>query len=256
MPGRHRRPVSVVEAAVLVAAGLTATVLAIPAMADGPRVANFEHDQLRCTKLADVSACDDALRSKPGNLQLTVAKADALLHGGRAADAILVYRHAQALQPTDEGIKTKLADAESQRQGLVSICQGTAGAASVDACQAALLHGAPDEFALLRRKGVLLQGIDRPDPALDAFIAADVLNRGDKSVALAIVTLTARTGRKDALALAARGSALLTLGRPAEALQALQQARSLAPGLPGIEAQLARAGQAARQQAKPSAGSR
>jgi tetratricopeptide (TPR) repeat protein len=262
MPGRHQRLVCASRATVLATALLAATVFPTPGAAEGPSNGTpklldaFEHDVFRCTTLADVSACDDALRTKPDNLQLLVAKGDALLHGGRAADAVLAFRHARALQPTNEGIKTKLADAESQRRGLVSICESTAGAASVDVCQAALLHGAPDEFALLKRKGVLLQSMGRSDPALDAFIAAAVVNRDDKSIALAIVGLTDRTGRKDALALAARGSAFLTLGRPTESLQALRQAQTLAPALPGIKDQLARATQAARAEAKHPAGSR
>jgi len=260
MPGRQQRPVCAVKAAALATA--VSVVIVLPAAADTPAngklspAESAEQNALRCTKLADVSACDEALRTKPDNLQLLVAKGDALLHGGRTADAMLVYRHAQQLQPNDERIKTRLADAESQRQGLVAICEGTAGIASVDACQAALLHGAADEFALLKRKGALLQSMDRSDPALDAFIAADVIKQDDESVALAIVTLTDSTGRRDALALAARGSALLTLGRPAQALKALQQAQALAPALPGIKAQLARAARAAREQEKHPAGSR
>jgi tetratricopeptide (TPR) repeat protein len=218
--------------------------------------AKFQHDQLRCTRLADVSACDEALRAKPESLQLMVAKGDALLHGGRVADAVVAYRHARQLEPADEGIKTKLADAESQRRGLVTLCEGTAGAASVDACQAALVHGAADEFILLERKALLLQRMDRSEPALDAYIAAAVIKQDDRAVALNIVALTDSTGRKDALALAARGSALLTLGRPTESLEALLQAQTLAPALPGIEAQLARARQAARAEPKHPARSR
>jgi tetratricopeptide (TPR) repeat protein len=218
--------------------------------------AKFQHDQLRCMRLADVSACDEALRAKPESLQLMVAKGDALLHGGRVADAVVAYRHARQLEPADEGIKTKLADAESQRQGLVTLCEGTAGAASVDACQAALVHGAADEFILLKRKALLRQGMDRSEPALDAYIAAVVIKQDDRAVALNIVALTDSTGRKDALALAARGSALLTLGRPTESLEALLQAQTLAPALPGIEAQLARARQAARAEPKHPARSR
>ena len=191
VPGGHQRRVRASKTAVLATASLAATVLSNPAAADGPHAA--------------------------GNMQLMVAKADALLHAGRAADAIILYRRAQAVQPTNEAIKTRLADAESQRHGLVSICESTAGAASVDACQAALLHGAPDEFRLLKRKGILLQSMDRSDRALDAFIAADVIRQDDESVALAIVALTDRTGRKDALALAARRSALLTLARAEQA---------------------------------------
>jgi tetratricopeptide (TPR) repeat protein len=212
--------------------------------------AKYQHDLLRCTKASDVSACDDALRSKPDDPQLLVAKGDAFLHGGRAADALGVYRHASELKPDDESIKAKLADAESQRQALASKCQGDADAAAVEACQAALLRGAPDEFVLLKRKGILLQSVDQPEQALDAFIAADMLKQDDKSVALAIVALTDSTGRKDALALAARGTALLTLGRAAESLTPLRAAQTLAPALPGIKVQLARAEQAARAEAK------
>lgn len=212
--------------------------------------AKLQHDLLRCTKVSDLSACDDALRSVPDDPQFIVAKGDALLHGGRAAEALQTYRHADKLKPDDEAIKAKLTDAEAQRQTLVSQCEGNADAAAVDACQAALIHGAPDEFGLLKRKGILLQSIDRPEQALDAFIAADVLKQDDRSVALAIVALTGSTGRKDALALAARGTAFLTLGRPTESLPALRQAQTLAPALPGIKEQLARAEQGARQEAK------
>lgn len=212
--------------------------------------AKLQHDLLRCAKLADVSACDDALRSKPGDPQLTVAKGDALLHGGRPAEALLIYRHAAELLPGDAGIQAKLATAESQRQTLVSQCEENAGEAAVAACKGALLQGAPDEFALLKRRGILLQSMDRAEQALDAFIAANILKQDDKSVASAIIALTDSTGRKDALALAARGSALLALGRPMQSLPVLRQAQTLAPALPGVKTQLALAEQAARIETK------
>jgi tetratricopeptide (TPR) repeat protein len=219
-------------------------------LGNAQEAAKLQRNLLRCTKVADVGACDEALRSKPGDPQLTVAKGDALLQGGHPAESLLVYRRAAELVPGDEGIKAKLATAESERETLVSRCEGGAGTAAVDACEAALLHGATDEFTLLRRKGIVLQSMDRPAPALDSFIAANILQQGDKSVALAIVALTDSTGRKDALALAARGSALLTLGRVTESLSALNQAQTLAPGLPGIKSQLALAEKQARAEAK------
>ena len=49
--------------------------------------AKLKHDVMRCTKFFDVNACDDALRSKPGDPELLVAKGDALSHEGRPADA-------------------------------------------------------------------------------------------------------------------------------------------------------------------------
>src|SRR3984885_4566694 len=212
--------------------------------------AKLQHSTMRCTKLSDVSACDDALHMKPDDPQLVIAKGDALAHGGRPADAILVYLHAGGLVPADEVVKSKLAAAESQREALVSQCEGNADAAAADACQAALLRGSQDEFALLRRRGILFQSLDKPEQALDAFIAANVLKQNDRSVALAIVALTDSTGRRDAMALAARGSSLLTVGRATEGLQALRQAEALAPALPKIKAQVAQAEQAVREEAK------
>ena len=219
-------------------------------LGNAQETAKLQHSVMRCTKLADVSACDDALRSKPDDPQLVTAKGDALAQGGHPSDAILVYLHAGSLLPGDEAVKSKLAVAESQRETLVSQCEGSADAAAVDACQAALLRGSSDEFALLRRKGILLQSFDKPEQALDAFIAANVLRQDDKSVSLAIVALTDSTGRRDALALAARGSSLLTLHRASDALQALRQAEALAPGLPKLRAQIAQAEQASRAESK------
>jgi tetratricopeptide (TPR) repeat protein len=219
-------------------------------LGNAQETAKLQHSVMRCTKLSDVSACDDALHMKPDDPQLLIAKGDAIAHGGRPADAILVYLHAGGLLPGDEMVKSKLAAAESQREALVSQCEGNADAAAADACQAAILRGSQDEFALLRRRGILLQSFDKPEQALDAFIAANVLNQNDKSVALAIVALTDSTGRRDAMALAARGSSLLTVGRATEGLQALRQAEALAPALPKIKAQVAQAEQAAREEAK------
>jgi tetratricopeptide (TPR) repeat protein len=207
--------------------------------------AKLQHALLRCTKAFDLSACDEALRSKPDDAQLIVAKGDALAHEAKPAEAIAVYQRAAGLLPGDEAVKSKLAAAETQRATLVSQCQGGADAAAADACQAALVPGSPDELTLLRRRGILLQSMDQPEQALDAFIAANVLQHDDKSVALAIVALTDSTGRKDAVALAARGTSLLTLGRAEEAVQTLHQAATLAPALPGIKTEVAQAEQAA-----------
>jgi tetratricopeptide (TPR) repeat protein len=219
-------------------------------LGNAQETAKLQHSVLRCTKLADVNACDDALRSKPDDPQLVVAKGDALVQGGHPSDAILIYLHAGSLLPGDEGVKSKLAVAESQRETLVSQCEGSADIAAVDACQTALLRGSPDEFALLRRKGILLQSFGKPEQALDAFIAANALSQDDKSVALAVVALTDSTGRRDAVALAARGSSLLTLHRAGDALQALRQAEALAPGLPKLRTQIAQAEQASLAESK------
>jgi hypothetical protein len=40
--------------------------------------AKFQRNQLRCTRLADITACDEALKFKPDDPQLLLAKQDAL----------------------------------------------------------------------------------------------------------------------------------------------------------------------------------
>jgi tetratricopeptide (TPR) repeat protein len=208
--------------------------------------AKRERNLLRCTQLADVSACDEALASSPDDPAVVIAKGDALLRANHPADGLLVYRRAAELNPESQEIKSKLATAESQRQALIARCENGSGTAAIEACQSALLPGAGDEFQIYKRKAILLQSIDRPEQALDSYIAANALKQDDKSVALAIVALTQSTGRQDAMALSALGSALLALGRATEALPVLRQTQSLSPTLPGIESQLKTAERLAR----------
>jgi hypothetical protein len=49
--------------------------------------AKFQRNQLRCTRLADITACDDALKFKPDDAQLLTARADALAAQRSAASA-------------------------------------------------------------------------------------------------------------------------------------------------------------------------
>src|SRR5215468_7918020 len=46
--------------------------------------AKFQRNQLRCTRLADITACEDALKFKPDEVPLLIAKGDALMQGNRA----------------------------------------------------------------------------------------------------------------------------------------------------------------------------
>jgi tetratricopeptide (TPR) repeat protein len=157
------------------------------------------------------------------------------------ADAVAVYQHAVSLSSASDTVREKLATAQAQRQLRLSQCQNGSGTPALQACEAALLHGAEDEFEIDKREGILLQSVNEPEQALDAYVAASVLKQDDQTVALAIVALTRSTGRKDALALQALGSALLTLGRPSDAAAVLTEARGLTPTLPGIAAQIERA---------------
>lgn len=212
--------------------------------------AKLSHNLLRCNKLGDVEACDQALILKPDDPQVTVAKADALVKAKRPAEALETYRRALQLAPGDAVIEQKIASTEAQRRTLENTCMNTTGQPALQACQASLVPGAKDEFALRKRIGILLHAANQPSEALDSYIAAHLLQQSDKSVALAVVTLSASTGRKDVLALASRGSALLTLGRAMEALTPLRQALAVSPDLPEAKQQLAQAERLAQQEAR------
>jgi cytochrome c-type biogenesis protein CcmH/NrfG len=94
--------------------------------------AKLQRNQLRCTRLADVTACDDALRSKPDDEQLLLAKGDALMQGNRPADAAAAYRHASQLKPGDDAAKTKLAAAEALQANITQTPEGASQVAAAD----------------------------------------------------------------------------------------------------------------------------
>jgi len=73
-----------------------------------------KRDSARCVTRADVDACNDAIRRNPGDPELLVALADALVRARRPADAIRHYRRAAVLAPNMPGLKAKLADAENR----------------------------------------------------------------------------------------------------------------------------------------------
>lgn len=75
--------------------------------------AKIARNQLRCTKLGDIAACEEALRAKPDDVALLIAKGDALMQANRPGDAATAFRHVAQLKPGDEVIKTKLANAEA-----------------------------------------------------------------------------------------------------------------------------------------------
>jgi predicted Zn-dependent protease len=212
--------------------------------------ARVSRNLLRCSKLGDINACDDALKLKPNDPDILLAKGDALLQASKPADAELIYRKAKQVAPDNPKITAQLAAAQAQRQAFLSSCQKSDGDTALQACQAALQRGADDEFAVHSRMAQLYQQRNQPAPALASYIAADALKRGDRSVALGIVALTDANPRKDAVALAARGSALLTLKRGTEALASLRQAQGLAPAMPDLRAHIANAQALANAEAK------
>jgi tetratricopeptide (TPR) repeat protein len=121
---------------------------------------------------------------------------------------------------------------------LLKRCIDGDGDAALQACKSVLVKGAPNEFETTVRIALLQQSTNQASQALDSYIAANSLRHGDKGVALAVLALLQSTQRKDAIALAARGSSLVTLGRAHEALASLRQAKALQPELPDLDQQI------------------
>jgi len=212
--------------------------------------ARVSRNLLRCSRLGDLAACDEALKLKPDDVEMLIAKGDAQLKAGKPADALQTYQRAKQVAPDNAKAGTQLAAAQAQRLAALSTCRTGSDDAALAACQAALLRGADDEFAVHTRLAQLYQQRNQPAAALRSYIAANALKRGDRNVALGLVALTDGGGNRDAVAWAARGSALLTLQRGSEALSAFQHAQTLAPGMPELRAQLAQAQTLAARESK------
>jgi|HubBroStandDraft_6_1064221.scaffolds.fasta_scaffold00726_7 tetratricopeptide (TPR) repeat protein len=192
----------------------------------------------RCTREHEVTACDEVLSQQPNNTKMLIAKGDALMKERRPAEAWKAYIRASELAPDDTALTGKLQALRSQRQALVKRCTDGDGDAALQACKSVLVKGAANEFEITVRIALLQQSTNQASQALDSYIAANSLRHGDKGVALAILALLQSTQRKDAIALAARGSSLITLGRAHEALAPLRQAKALEPELPDIDQQI------------------
>jgi tetratricopeptide (TPR) repeat protein len=208
--------------------------------------AELRRSLVRCAQLADLQACDAAAAEQPGNADIAFAKGDALIKSNRVDEAIAAYSHAAQLAPDNALIASRLQAAQSQRQAMQHSCTDESGEPALRACQAIMTRGSPNEFDLTLRMAFLQQSVNRPAQALDSYIAANSLRPGNTAVALAMLALIDSTQRQDAVGLAARGSALMTLGRAADAVTALKGASALAPGMPDIERQLAAAEDQAR----------
>ena len=183
----------------------------------------------RCIELSELVSCAAALSMQPNDPRLLVAEGDALVQSRRPGEAIGVYRNAVRSGAAADEVGPKIAVAQGQRLSVLHECETETGAAAERACQSAWLPGAPDEVMVFKRRGLLLQNDNRPDAALDAYLAAARLAPRDRDVARAVVASSGGTDRADAPTLTARGAALLTLGRPAEAIPFLREALRLAP---------------------------
>jgi tetratricopeptide (TPR) repeat protein len=192
----------------------------------------------RCTEFSELVSCAAALGMKPNDPRLLVAEGDALVHSRRPGEAIGVYRNAIKSGAVQDSVDPKIAVAQAHRRSLLHECETEAGAAAERACESAWLPGAPDEVMVFKRRGLLLQNDNLPGASLDAYLAAARLAPRDRDVARAVVALSGSTDRSDAPTLTARGAALMTLGRPADAILSLREALRLAPDYAGAKVRL------------------
>jgi tetratricopeptide (TPR) repeat protein len=194
--------------------------------------AKVRRNLLRCLQLADVAACDAALEARPDDSQILAAKGDALAAGGKLGDALAAYGRVLEIAPDNTVAVAGVEAVEKKRADALAACFATAGGAdALSGCELALIPGAPDEFDIQQRRGLLFQRTGDNARALDAYLAAADLRRDDRATAAAVVALADSTGRSDYVTLVARGAALTTLDRPADAIRVLRRARSLAPDL-------------------------
>jgi len=198
----------------------------------------------RCTQLSELVSCDAALSMRPNDADLLIAEAEVLVQLKRPGEAIGVYRNAQRAGAREDLVKQKIAAAQLQRQTLVRTCMTQAGDVGIRACESAWLPGAPDEVAMFKRRGLLLQD-GSPATALDAYMSAARLAPRDRDVARAVVDLSGNLDAKGAAILTARGAALITLHRPQDAAIPLRQAVKLAPDMIEARNLLRQADQAA-----------
>jgi tetratricopeptide (TPR) repeat protein len=191
----------------------------------------------RCTLLGELVSCAAALNMKPDDPELLVAEADALVQLKRPGEAIGVYRNALRWGAAEDAVNKKIAVAQSERRSFLDVCETQEGETAEHACESAWLPHAADEVTVFKRRGLLLQRDNQIPAALEAFMAAARLAPRDRTVARAIIDLSAGI-EGDASILLARGAALMTLGRPGEAIVTLREALRLSPELSAAKERL------------------
>jgi tetratricopeptide (TPR) repeat protein len=192
----------------------------------------------RCIDFSELVSCAAALSMKPNDPRVLVSEGDVLVQLSRPGEAIGVYRNAIKSGALQDSVNPLIDVAQRHRRSLLHECETGAGAAVERACESAWLPGAPDEVMVFKRRGLLLLSDNQPGASLDAYMAAARLAPRDRDVARAVVALSGDTDRSDAQTLTARGLALMTLGRPADAIVSLREALRLAPDYAGAKLRL------------------
>ena len=154
---------------------------------------------IRCVKLkgdAAIAACNEGLKVNPKQPELLTGRGNAWMDMGRFGNAILDYEAAIAWEPKNRNAAEKLRIARTERKVRMAQCFKEDGLDGLNACDAVLLKGAEDEFAVQKRRAELLQRMGREKEAIGAYRAAAVLNPADDQIKKALAALTTRSEEK------------------------------------------------------------
>jgi hypothetical protein len=168
--------------------------------------------RIRCTRLADLAACDQAANGTASDADMFVIAGDSLLRASRPVAAATLFARAMAVAP-NEGTAARLRSAQLDSERLHALCQQADIAGALTACEAVLEHGAFDELALRKRVAALARARGENAQALDQYIAAATLQANDEAIARNIVELADLLGRSDATTISARRDALAVIAR-------------------------------------------
>jgi tetratricopeptide (TPR) repeat protein len=149
---------------------------------------------IRCTTLkgeAALTACNEGLAVAPHNADLLTGRGNVWLGKDRIVDAIADFKAALAADPGNRDAADGLRLAGVKRKIKVTQCLQFDDRDGLAACDAALEKGAPDAFAIQKRRAELLHAMHREKEAIAAYRTAARLHPKDTEVKNALAALTA-----------------------------------------------------------------
>lgn len=132
-------------------------------------------ERVRCTSLTGeqaLKACENALQLAPEDASLHRAKGDALLALDLTGRAIVAYREALRIEPSNQAATQALERAQSRQKRQLTDCQTGSSESALRACDRARIAGAQEEATIQVRRGEILQEMGKSAEAEQAFEVA------------------------------------------------------------------------------------
>ena len=148
---------------------------------------------IRCNKLKGddaMAACNEGLAVIPDHPDLLTGRGNVWLAMDRFGNAIRDFEAALAADPKNREAAKNLRLAQTKRDVKVAQCLQADGLDGLKACDAALLKGASDEFAVQKRRARLLQAMGREKEAIEAYRVAAGLNPADGQIKQSLAALS------------------------------------------------------------------